>query len=84
MGVEIHALVTDWEAAVAACREAGGLDFYWDTDELPYADEFYLPSGRRYHEVAVCGGGRDHRPRPPRRHLPVTSQHLGQELRQPR
>ena len=63
MGVDIYGLVADWDATVAAAREAGGLDFFWDVDELPYADEFYLPSGRRYYEVADYYGY-------VRRHLP--------------
>lgn len=32
MGVDICALVTEWEPAVAAYRAAGGLDFYWDAN----------------------------------------------------
>lgn len=32
MGLDIFALVTEWKPAVAAYREAGGLDFYWDAN----------------------------------------------------
>ena len=30
MGIDVYALVTDWQPAVDDCRAAGGLDFYWD------------------------------------------------------
>lgn len=30
MGIDIFALIMDWEPAVEAYRAAGGLDFYWD------------------------------------------------------
>jgi hypothetical protein len=30
MGIDIYALIMDWEPAVEAYRAAGGLDFYWD------------------------------------------------------
>jgi hypothetical protein len=30
MGIDIYALIVDWEPAVDAYRAAGGLDFYWD------------------------------------------------------
>ncbi|TDP92818.1 hypothetical protein [Labedaea rhizosphaerae] len=32
MGVDVFALVTAWEPAVAAYRAADGLDFYWDAN----------------------------------------------------
>ncbi len=52
MGADLYALVTEWAPAVAACRDAGGLDFFWDAEDLPYADEVDLPSGRGYYEAA--------------------------------
>ena len=32
MGLDVFALVTQWEPAVAAYRAAGGLGFYWDAN----------------------------------------------------
>jgi hypothetical protein len=54
MGTDVYGLVTDWERVVADCREAGGLDFFWDADmELPYADVVELPGGRARYELSV-------------------------------
>ena len=32
MGIDVFALVTDWEPTVAAFRRCGGLDFYWNAN----------------------------------------------------
>lgn len=51
MGVDIYALTTEWAPAVAAYRDAGSLDFYWQTDELPYLDDCSLPGGKAFLEA---------------------------------
>lgn len=40
MGIDIYALIMDWEPAVEAYRAAGGLDFYWDANaQIEFASE---------------------------------------------
>src|SRR5947208_11901772 len=34
MGLNIYCLVTEWDPAVAAYRDAGGLGFYWDAGRV--------------------------------------------------
>ena len=69
MGLDVFALVTQWEPAVAAYR-AAGLGFYWDANvarnerftagdesdalpELPFLTEVALPGGRSSY---LCAG----------------------------
>lgn len=40
MGINIYALIMDWQPAVEAYRAAGGLDFYWDASaQIDFAME---------------------------------------------
>jgi hypothetical protein len=62
VGIDVFALVTEWEPAVGAFREAGGLDFYWDANVARNdrytagADSDDLPELPYLTEVDVPGG----------------------------